>query len=348
MSPLISVIIPIYNVEKYIDQCIDSVLKQTYPKLELILVNDGSTDGTLKKLKDWESKDKRIKLINQENSGVSKARNKGIDHSLGDFIMFVDSDDWLNESALKYCVNKLTENPKYDLILFGWKKTFLEKKYKEEYFFIEGVKLFSTNIENIRRRSLGMLAHEMLNPIKTDIFNTPWAKLISAKIVKDNNIRFYDRFFVGMEDVLFTIQLFQKIHCPVLLDQYLYYYRQENQTSLSKADGTDLLRKFQNLFVILNEQFKESTQKKQLALNNRKALSIINLLLNISSKRRVANFKYRLKDISYLLNCEPFKSSLKNLDISFMPLKWKLFFFLAKRKQALFLFFVLHVIQRFR
>jgi glycosyltransferase involved in cell wall biosynthesis len=347
-NPLISIIIPVYNVEKYIDQCIASIVNQTYSILELILINDGSTDGTFDKLKAWELRDNRIKLINQTNAGVSKARNIGIDHSTGDYIMFVDSDDWLNDNAIKFCVDALNENMNIDLILFGWEKTFGDKKVKEGYFFKEGRQLFNTKIENIRRRSIGMLPFEMLNPVKTDVFNTPWAKLISSKKIKNNNIRFYDRFFVGMEDVLFTVQLYQYINIPVQINQYLYNYRQENQISLSKADGADLMKKFKNLFNILDKQFKGCTDEIQIALNNRKALSIINLLLNIISKRRVETLGNRLNDIRFLLKSEPFRECLFKLDISFMPLKWKAFFFLAKRNNSFLIFLMLIIIQRFR
>ena len=95
---LISIIVPVYNAEKYLNRCIDSVLNQTYKNIELILINDGSTDNSLNICQDYANKDNRIKVITQENSGVAVARNKGIEVATGEYIMFLDSDDWYDDN----------------------------------------------------------------------------------------------------------------------------------------------------------------------------------------------------------------------------------------------------------
>ena len=97
MDDLISVIVPVYNVENYIAQCIESVIKQTYTKFEIILVNDGSKDNSGKICDEYALKDERIKVIHKENAGVSSARNVGIKQSKGQWITFIDSDDWVEE-----------------------------------------------------------------------------------------------------------------------------------------------------------------------------------------------------------------------------------------------------------
>ena len=104
-SPLISVIIPVYNVEKYLPRCLDSVVKQTYTNLEIILIDDGSTDNSLKLCQNYAQKDKRIRIFHQENQGVSAARNLGLDKATGEFITFIDSDDWV----LTHYVQRLWE-----------------------------------------------------------------------------------------------------------------------------------------------------------------------------------------------------------------------------------------------
>ena len=101
---LVSIIVPMYNSEKYLDECISSILSQDYKNIELILVDDGSTDGTLKKAKEYENKDGRVKVIHQKNSGVSTARNNGIKKSKGTYITFVDSDDFIAISLLLFFV----------------------------------------------------------------------------------------------------------------------------------------------------------------------------------------------------------------------------------------------------
>lgn len=106
---LISVIVPIYNVEKYLDKCIESIVKQSYTNLEIILINDGSTDNCLKKCEEWNKKDERIIVINKENGGLSSARNAGLDVCKGNYIVFVDSDDYINPEMIKELYNSLVK-----------------------------------------------------------------------------------------------------------------------------------------------------------------------------------------------------------------------------------------------
>ncbi|WP_270312668.1 glycosyltransferase family 2 protein [Ligilactobacillus agilis] len=109
-QPLVSVIIPVYNVEKYLRRCLDSVLKQTYRQLEIILVDDGSTDSSGKIVDEYAKKDARIVVIHQENGGLSNARNHGIDIATGEYLTFIDSDDYVVEDYVEYLYNLLARN----------------------------------------------------------------------------------------------------------------------------------------------------------------------------------------------------------------------------------------------
>ena len=104
-EPLITVVVPIYNVEDYLNKCIESIVNQTYKNLEIILVDDGSPDNSPKMCDDWAKKDKRIKVIHKENGGVSSARNIGIDKSKGEWITFVDADDWIEKTYIEDMYN---------------------------------------------------------------------------------------------------------------------------------------------------------------------------------------------------------------------------------------------------
>lgn len=103
--PLVSVIVPVFNVEGFVGQCLRSIHNQTYQNLDIILVNDGSTDGSPRICQEWAKKDNRIKVINENNSGLSAARNKGLTFASGQYILFVDSDDWLVQDAIEVMVN---------------------------------------------------------------------------------------------------------------------------------------------------------------------------------------------------------------------------------------------------
>ena len=117
----ISVIVPIYNVEKYLDKCVDSIVNQTYRNLEIILVDDGALDGSPKICDDWAKKDSRIKVIHKKNGGLSSARNAGIDAAQGNYLSFIDSDDWIDEDFIEVLYNAIIKD-KSDLAICGFKK----------------------------------------------------------------------------------------------------------------------------------------------------------------------------------------------------------------------------------
>ncbi|WP_328257513.1 glycosyltransferase family 2 protein [Priestia megaterium] len=117
LEPLVSVIIPVYNVEKYLKRCLDSVVGQTYKNLEIVIINDGSTDHSLEIAEKYRDKDNRIVLLSQENRGQANARNNGLSICQGKYVMFVDSDDWLNLDCVKKCVNTAIKN-KAEIVIF--------------------------------------------------------------------------------------------------------------------------------------------------------------------------------------------------------------------------------------
>lgn len=116
-SKLISVIVPVYNTSKYLPQCLDSLLNQTYPNLEIICVDDGSTDNSWEVLQEYAAKDNRVKVFHQENAGVSVARNKALAHATGEWLSFIDSDDWLDLDTYEKCAKGML--PGVDVVFFG-------------------------------------------------------------------------------------------------------------------------------------------------------------------------------------------------------------------------------------
>lgn len=129
MNPLISVIVPVYNVERYLNQCIDSILAQTYKDFELILVDDGSKDKSGEICDEYVKKDSRIRVFHKKNGGVSSARNYGIDNAQGTYICFVDSDDWVDETYLE----DMLKPGDYDWIIQGIKINDKYRIYKNEF-----------------------------------------------------------------------------------------------------------------------------------------------------------------------------------------------------------------------
>ncbi len=127
-KPLISIIVPVFNSEKYISRCINSILEQTYGNFELIIINDGSKDKSLKICEEYQKKDRRIKVFNQENKGQAFARNVGLDNAKGEYISFIDSDDYVHSRFLEYLYNALISSDS-DISMCYHKKHFLDQMF---------------------------------------------------------------------------------------------------------------------------------------------------------------------------------------------------------------------------
>ena len=131
MDEKISIISPVYNVEDYLKDCVESILNQTYKNIELILIDDGSTDNSGKICDEYASKDNRVKIVHKKNGGLSSARNAGLDIATGDYIFFVDSDDFLYKNSVIEKIIKATNGGTKDLILLPYIKWYSESKYEE-------------------------------------------------------------------------------------------------------------------------------------------------------------------------------------------------------------------------
>ena len=147
MIPKISVIIPVYNVAKYLHRCIDSALAQTFTDFELLLIDDGSKDNSGEICDEYARKDNRVRVFHKENEGVSVARNIGIGHSSGTYLMFLDSDDWLESSCLDYCLKSMKDD-NLDFLQFGYARVTDDGNVLYKF-------CFYSNIEQVRICEIG-------------------------------------------------------------------------------------------------------------------------------------------------------------------------------------------------
>lgn len=215
---LVSVIVPVYNVEKYLSQCLDSIIHQTYKNLEIILVNDGSTDGSGKICDDYAAKDGRIKVIHQENGGLSDARNKGLDLMTGQFVTFVDSDDYLENNCI-HTLYTYACTCKTDISI----GKFIEFEENTSQF------LFHNHLNNGNKIEFltGDQCLERHHKYFLGIFVTAWAKLYRTSLFNDSNPCKSIRYPLGVlhEDQYTTHKLFFKSNKIVFVNDYLYVYR---------------------------------------------------------------------------------------------------------------------------
>lgn len=267
----VSVIVPVYNSEKYIGQCLDSFINQEFTDFEVIVIDDGSLDKTPDVVKEYTQKDHRIRLIKQENKGVSVARNKGIAEAKGEYLTFCDSDDFVAPIHLKTIVELIESSPSYQMAIIG------------DYNVSE--------ISEIRGENVGKGGvYDSKELIKESIDKTGnfrvlaavWNKIFITRIIKENKLAFNPILDYG-EDWLFVLDYLRYIHSVVISENLTYYYRIYEGNRLStkyRSDG------FENAILVrklISEWFPEDYGGDKLAS------SIINIfnIYQASSARKL-------------------------------------------------------------
>jgi glycosyltransferase involved in cell wall biosynthesis len=238
--PEISVIVPVYNVEQFLVQCVETILKQSFGDFELLLVDDGSTDDSGKICDDLEKADSRIKVYHKKNSGVGSARNYGIDRAKGKYLVFVDSDDWIEIDYLNTLYEKICENDN-DCSVCGYKAVVVdngdivmnEVKYIPSFGKIDDRKSF----ENI----LGEL-------IDKKYILSPWSKIYKTDILNNYSIRFDTVRSIG-EDLLFNLQYFFHVKKIEGCNYLGYVYRISRDSSLTNVFGRERIGNTEELFL---------------------------------------------------------------------------------------------------
>lgn len=303
----VSLIIPVYNGENHIGECIENLLNQTYKNIEILIVNDGSKDRTKEIIEFYAHKDDRIIIINKENGGVSSARNCGIEKSTGDYIMFVDSDDSLVSNAVEYLV--LNSNGD-DLILFG--------------FTVMGTKNRKNDTETLKKISLidkKYIRNQLLKAImstRDNVFGYIWRAVYSRNLIKENNIFFPESIKIS-EDYWFLLNIVKNAKKIKILSDELYIYKiGESSMSIkyipSILNDMDYVNKWMyNNLVKDNEEFEigyycsvANTYLRYLQNNFRKSDSFYNMHMEVKQQKK--KYKGAIDKTWYRFNKFPLKS----------------------------------------
>ncbi len=238
----ISIIVPVYNAEKYLKKCLDSLVNQTKKELEFILINDGSTDKSEEIIKTY--KDKRIKYFKNKNQGIGKTRNFGIEKSSGKYIMFLDSDDYFSNDACEI-LYKEAEKEKADLIVFDY--------YRVEKGNLNEVKIESFNATNIKDDP-NLLLKVNLGPCN---------KIYKTDLIKNNGIKFEES--LKYEDTLFVVKAIYNAQKIIKLNRFLHYYmiHEKSETTVRDERVFDILKIVDKIRTYLknDELIKDSVDK---------------------------------------------------------------------------------------
>ena len=223
----ISIIIPIYNGETYFNRCISSIMNQTYQNMEIILINDGSTEQTGRLCDYYATLDNRIVVLHQENAGQSIARNNGIKSSSGDYICFVDIDDYLPRNALEEMLSSLKKKS-YDIVC----GTYYRVKDEED----KEVRKFNINSGEVNKNGdkLARKRHQILKA--ESVFGYVWGKLYKRSFIMQYHIYFDDITKVYMEDTLFNIKAYGQAPTYYFLNKPVYHYFIHSDSTSNKVD----------------------------------------------------------------------------------------------------------------
>lgn len=277
---LISVIVPVYNVEEYIERCIESIIKQTYNNIEIILIDDGSKDKSNEICDIYAQKDKRIKVIHKENEGVSKARNVGLDIAKGEYIVFIDSDDYVETNYINTLYELSLENNS-DITICGVKDENINGNILNE--------SKDTTKKMLKKETLKELLNE-------EYFNCVcWAKIYKKKII--GNVRFNENMKIA-EDFDFLYKIIDNVNI-VYLDttKKLYHYLSRNGSAIRSGFNESWKRGIELNEKIINDVSKEYPDIIDYAIKRYFRVintSIVNVLTTSNDKIQINYLKNKL------------------------------------------------------
>lgn len=325
---LISVIVPIYNQEKYLDKSIKSLLQQKYSNLEIILVNDGSTDNSIEIIRDYEKRDKRIQVVDKMNGGVSSARNAGLKIATGEYIGFIDPDDWIDPDMYGSMYNNLIIN-EAELTICNY---IIEKNNKKEEIIINTNEYKLRDSKIINFLVADMINMDTLNISTPSIMGSAWRLLIKRNLIYENNIRF-DEDTSYMEDLLFVIEVLINSKTVGIDNNSHYHYNQLEDSASNKylpnffESHYEVFKKIKNILIkydyisILEDRLKyryvfivmHSIRNEARIKNDKSLEKKINYIRSILEDRTLVKY---IKDINYRSYTKQRKMILYNMENS--------------------------------
>lgn len=250
MNPLVSIIVPIYNAEKYLSRCLDSILSQTFCDFEVLLIDDGSTDTSSNICEQYGLMDNRFRIYHKKNEGVAIARQWGLDQAIGKFVIHVDSDDWLEPNMLQD-MSLCIMNEAADILICDY---YVNTNYNQMY---------------VEQKLSNLSSQDVLHGIFQTLHGGLWNKLVRKSCIDKSNAHFFPKINY-CEDVLFWVQLLQNASLKICYwnQAYYHYYMNENSITHVYSMGTYKMKGlyFQKLCSLLPDGFGYEKRKVRLEI----------------------------------------------------------------------------------
>lgn len=330
---MVSVIIPVYKVERtYFDQCINSVLAQTYMDIEIILVDDGAAGDLPAACDDYALMDKRIRVLHQENAGASAARNAGLAAATGEYVTFVDSDDWIDSSTIETALNRIQEN---DLQVLLWGSYKCYEQRREEYMpYTEDIALFSEKQKEqlMLKTMVGHLPFYE-KPASHYGSGSCCSKMYRRSFLKENEL-WYPVGIQRAEDVNFNIRVFDKASRIGYMNRHLYYYRQlpDSATYQYREHGIEVFTRALGGL----EAFLKDTGKGELFWQVYYMRCVFFFLESIDmdymNSSNTKKFGRKMAEMRAEISKDPYRSAVIKLRMKHLSLAKRIPLFLMRRK----------------
>ena len=337
MKPKVSVIVPIWNVEKYLDRCIQSILNQTLKDIEIILVDDESPDNCPQMCDEYAKLDSRVKVIHKKNGGLGLARNSGIEVANGEFITFIDSDDFIDLCMMER-LYKECKNEKLDVIY----SEFNVDDYPGFRIVLLPEKLYIGS-EQIEGLCLDMIGAEptFISSVK---FQCSACKgLYSSDLIRNNKLKFLSERLYISEDLMFNLDLL-KFAQRVKFVPWQFYHYCLNGVSLTHLYRSD---RWQKSLIMIDELDKRSVDfrnKEEFKHRlNRTCLFYARTAIIDNISQHNISFRSKLTAIREIINEKHVRNSLEKYPINKLPIQWKIFAYLLKWKQVIILYILLKI-----
>ncbi len=336
IKPEISVIVPIFNSENFMDKCVESLVNQTYPNIEILLIDDGSTDNSYEKCKKWAMKDNRIKIFHESNKGVSSARNLGIQKSVGNRIVFVDSDDWLDINTFKFIMDNYEE---YDLVIWNYADCDNGKMTMSHFTYDVYIADSPELLNELKKNGF---AGEDENGISFDLgLKNIWNRSVKRSILIDNNL-YFDAKLKNHEDFLFAFLTYEYVKNIVTVDKP-FYFRLIRNESVSRSF---------NPLIYENNKYAYEKMEKFIENNHPNDIWYLNsvkqyytgwfiqiLLKYYFHKESEMSFIEAYNKTKILINEKPYDISF-DYKLNHTSMKKKIFCFLAENKMIFIISFI--------
>lgn len=346
----ISIIVPVYNVEQYLRQSLDSLVNQTYDNIEIICINDGSPDHCIDILNEYAARDSRVVVLDKKNEGVAAARNDAMKIATGEYFMFVDGDDWIELYTCERLICLMHEhNP--DVVMYSYYREYSGKTLPKTDIFPKNFIIFDEKeCRELHRRHAGAIKDELAHPENFDAICSLCTKLFKGDIIREHKeIYNIDNKVIGTyEDGLMNLFYYKYVHKAVFIGDHFYHYRKTNESSVTTAYKKDFPKRWNNLYDIIEKYIDENNLGEDFREGLRNRIAISTVGLGINEIHATTSFASKYKEVGKLLNNNRYKKSVKNFDTHLMPLHWKVFFACCKLRSKLMVYALLVMIRYLR